>query len=313
MTIVLVLLVIVIAIIAGLVGFTWNTTRKIEAAFPPRGQFIEIDGQRLHYVEKGSGPPLVLIHGMSGNLCHFTYALVDRLANDFRVIALDRPGSGYSTRPTDASAALGAQAVTVTKFIAALKLERPMLVGHSLGGALSLTCAVNHPDSVSALALIAPLTQAVEIIPDVFKGLEVSSPLLRRIIGWTVATPIGILGGKNILANAFGPDTAPADFPTRGGGILGLRPSGYISASEDMMAINDDLPQTMTRYSSLTLPIGLIFGKGDQLLDYRAQGEAMKATVPAIDFVLMEGGHMLLITAPDACADLIRRTAKRRG
>jgi pimeloyl-ACP methyl ester carboxylesterase len=155
----LIIVVILAAIVAGLVWFTARTARKIEAAMPPRGTFMEIDGQRIHYIDQGNGPAIVMLHGLGGNLQHFTYALVDRLANQFRVIAVDRPGSGHSTRPKQASAALGAQAATLAHLIRALKLEKPLLVGHSLGGALALTMALQYPDCAGALALIAPLTR----------------------------------------------------------------------------------------------------------------------------------------------------------
>jgi alpha-beta hydrolase superfamily lysophospholipase len=97
--------------ILGLVAFAARTARKVEAALPPRGKFMQIDGERIHYVDKGgTGPALVMIHGLGGNLMHFTYALADKLAGDFRVIIIDRPGSGYSERPEATSANLTVQA-----------------------------------------------------------------------------------------------------------------------------------------------------------------------------------------------------------
>jgi pimeloyl-ACP methyl ester carboxylesterase len=303
--------VIVAAVIAGLVWFTATTARKIEAALPPRGQFMEIDGQRIHYIDRGSGPAIVMIHGLGGNLNHFTYALVERLAGDFRVIAVDRPGSGYSTRPKDASAALGAQAATLAGLIRRLQLQKPLLVGHSLGGALALTIAVHHPDCAGALALIAPLTHARDEPPEVFRGLAIRSKLVRTLLGWTLATPLSILNRDKALAMVFGPDAVPADFATKGGALLGLRPKSFYATSSDLVAVNDDLPATMQRYGSLAIPIGILFGKGDRLLDYREQGEAMQQKCPTLDLTLIDGGHMLLLTAPDTCVDLIRRIAAR--
>ncbi len=99
MSILLTLVLIAALIVAGLALFAANTARKVEAAVPPCGQFIEIDGQRLHYVDTGGkGPAIVMIHGLGGTLWNYTYALVDKLSGEFRVIAVDRPGAGYSTR-----------------------------------------------------------------------------------------------------------------------------------------------------------------------------------------------------------------------
>ena len=314
MSIILTLILIVAVIVAGLVWFAANTARKVEAAVPPCGKFMEIDGQRLHYVDtKGPGPAIVMIHGLGGTLRNYTYALVDKLSGEFRVIAVDRPGSGYSVRPDDAPARLGAQADTLAKFMRALGLKQPLLVGHSLGGALSLAIALDHPDCAGALALIAPLTHAQDAVPEPFQGLVVNSPMLRKIIAWTLATPMSIRRAPELLKIVFGPDAVPVDYPTRGGGLLGLRPKSFYNTSSDLVAVNEDLPGMMTRYGGLTIPLGMLYAKGDRILDYRRQGEAMKQKCPALDLVLMdEHGHMLPVTAPDATADLIRRVAARR-
>ena len=314
MSILLTLFLIVAVIVAGLFLFAANTARKAEAAVPPCGQFMEIDGQRLHYLDTGgTGPAIVMIHGLGGNLRHYTYALVDKLSGEFRVIAVDRPGSGYSVRPDDAPAGIGAQAGTLAKFMRALGLKQPLLVGHSLGGALSLAIALDYPDCAGALALIAPLTQAQDDVPEPFQGLVVNSPIMRKIIAWTLATPMGIRNAPKLLKIVFGPDAVPADFPTRGGGMLGLRPTSFYNTSSDLVAASEDVPGMMKRYGGLTIPLGMLFAKGDLILDYRRQGEAMKQQCQALDLVLLdEHGHMLPLTAPDVTADLIRRVAARQ-
>jgi len=314
MSILLTLVLIVVLVVAGLVLFTAYTARKVEAAVPPCGRFIEIDGQRLHYVDTGgTRPAIVMIHGLGGTLWNYTYALVDKLSGEFRVIAVDRPGSGYSARPDDAPAKLSAQADTLANFMRALGLKQPLLVGHSLGGALSLAIALDHPDSAGALALIAPLTQAQDDVPEPFQGLDVTSPMIRKIVAWTLAIPMSIRNAPKLLKIVFGPDAMPADYPTRGGGLLGLRPKSFYNTSSDLVAASEDLPGMMKRYGGLTIPLGMLFAKGDLILDYRRQGEAMKQQCPALDLVLLDGhGHMLPLTAPDATADLIRRVAARQ-
>ncbi len=313
MSILIALVVILAVVILGLVLFTARTARKVEAALPPRGKFMQIDGERIHYVDRGgAGPALVMIHGLAGNLMHFTYALADELLGDFRVIIVDRPACGYSERPDGAPADLTAQAATLAKFMRALGLKQPLVVGHSLGGALSLAIALDHPDCAGALALIAPLTHVPDKVPDVFKGLIIRSPTLRKVIAWTLATPLGILRGEKALTEVFGPEPAPADFPIRASGLLGLRPKAFCSASSDAVLAEYVLPGYVARYDSLALPMGMLFARGDRLLDYRAQGEAMKTVCPALDLELMDGGHMLPMTAPDRCAALIRRVAARQ-
>ena len=301
-------------VIAGLVFFTSSTAKKVEALLPPRGQFMDIDGQRIHYTDSGgTKPAVVMIHGLGGNMLHFGYAMADKLANDFRVVLVDRPGSGYSTRPDDAPATLTAQAGTIATLIRRLDLKQPLVVGHSLGGALSLAIALDHPDCAGGLVLIAPLTHAVDSAPEVFKSIEIPSPLMRKIVAWTVATPLGIRRGPVLLKEVFAPEAAPADFPIRAGGLLGLRPTAFYATSSDMMAVADVLPGYMARYKSLDIPMAMLFGRGDRLLDYRAQGEAMKIVCPALDLELTEGGHMLPMTQADRCVALVKRVAERIG
>lgn len=313
MTIAVPFLLLLAVLIGALVWFTASTARKVEAALPPRGKFIDMGGERMHYVDTGgAGPAVVMIHGLAGTLLHFDYALADRLAGEYRLILVDRPGSGYSTRAANADASPTAQAAAIARLIGALGLTRPLVVGHSLGGAVSLALAIDHPDCAGGLALVAPLTHPQKEVPPVFRPLLVRSRLARRLIAWTVATPMAIRRGPATLKEVFAPEAVVPDFPLRAGGILGLRPNAFCATSADAVAVNDPLPGYVSRYPALDKPIGILFGTGDRVLDYRKHGEAMKASCPALDLELMEGGHMLLMTAPDRCASLIRRIAARQ-
>jgi pimeloyl-ACP methyl ester carboxylesterase len=107
----------------------------------------------------------------------------------------------------------------------------------------------------------------------------------------------------------FGPESVPKDFPVRGGGLLGLRPSQFIAASEDMNALTDVLPMMQQQYPSMTMPVAVLYGRQDRILDYREQGEAIAAAAPNAELELIDGGHMLPVTQPDLTADFIRRQA----
>src|SRR3984885_57817 len=294
----------------ALVLFTAWTARQVEKQMPARGQFINIDGVRLHYLDKGNGPPLLLIHGLAGQMLNFTHSLLGRLARDFRVIILDRPGSGYSVRPDDTLAPLSAQARVISSFCQALALQRPVVVGHSLGGAIALALALEHPEQVGALALIAPVTHQPQSIPPPFDGLAIGSALLRRLIAWTLATPLAIANRERALTTLFGPQPVPADFAIRGGGLLSLRPCAFIGASTDVMAAEQDLARMPSRYSSLTIPIGILYGTEDRILDPALHAQGFVAKVPGTDLELLEGaGHMLLITSADEVAVFVARIA----
>jgi len=300
----------VMASLGALVIFTAITARRVEKALPPRGQFLDVSGALIHYLDKGSGPAIVILHGLGGQMGNFTYALLERLTGEFRVILMDRPGSGYSRRAPGATGGLREQSTIVMEFIRKLGLERPLLVGHSLGGAIALGVALDHPEVVKGLALIAPLTHVPKQVPAPFRALDIKSDFLRWLVAWTVATPIGIRRGKAILDAIFSPDPTPADFPIRGGGLLGLRPRSFYNTSSDMRAVSSELGKLVERYSSLRVPVRILYGTDDQVLDYKAHGEALKAKNSLVSLDLVPGGHMLPISAPDLTAEFIKAAAR---
>ncbi len=304
-------LIALVVIVAGLVSFSAFTAWRVEKALPPRGKFVDVDGARIHYLEKGAGPAIVMVHGLGGQSGNFAFGVVEQLANEFRVVVIDRPGAGYSTRESDESAKLPAQAAQVANFIRALGLERPLLVGHSLGGAIALGAALDFPEAVSGLALVAPLTQLPAEVPEMFRPLDVKSRFLRWVIAWTVGVPIGILKGPGIVKRIFAPEKVPADFAIRGGGFLSLRPWNFYNVSTDLVASGPGLPGMVARYGSVRVPVGILYGTSDEVLDYRVHGERTKEQIVNCRLKLVDGGHMLPVTAPEVTAGFIREEVRR--
>lgn len=85
----------VVVVLAVLALFSGFIARRVTRAFPPEGRFVDIGGDRIHYVEYGSGPPLVFVHGLAGQWRNFAYLPLTRLAQHHRVILVDRPGAGH--------------------------------------------------------------------------------------------------------------------------------------------------------------------------------------------------------------------------
>jgi pimeloyl-ACP methyl ester carboxylesterase len=298
----------VAVVLAGAALFTWRTARRIETFMPPGGRFIDVPGARLHVREAGSGPAILLVHGLAGQLAHYNYGVLEELARDYRVIAVDRPGSGYSTRSTPAD--LATQAAALSALIATLGLGKPLVVGHSLGGALALKLAHDHPQRVGALALIAPFTHTPKDYPKVFEALTIRSLFMRKLVAWTMATPASIARSAKVLPVIFGPEPVPADFATKGGGLHSLRPSQFLAASADMQALPEVMPELEQRYAELRLPVRVLFAKGDRLLDWQANGQALVDKVPGATLTVVEGGHMLPITQPEETTSFIRNVAE---
>jgi pimeloyl-ACP methyl ester carboxylesterase len=293
--------------------FTVYMGRKVESLLPPRGRFVDVPGARLHLDEFDGGPAgapaILLVHGLAGQLAHYTYGVTDRLAGRWRMVAVDRPGNGHSTRGPDTPADLRTQADALAALIDELGLERPLVVGHSLGGALALALALDHPQRVGGLALVAPLTHTQDAVPPVFEGLTIRSPFWRRLVAWTIAIPASIRNSRAALEQVFGPDPVPHDFATRGGGLLGLRPGAFLAASADLQALPDRLPEQQARYGDLQVPVSILYGKDDRILDWLAHGQALADKVQGARLELVPGGHMLPVTHPDVTAAFIDAAA----
>lgn len=290
---------------------TRRLAKQAEIAVPQAGQIMPVSEGAIHFVELGdpNAPPLVLIHGLSGQLQHFTYAMAQDLARDFRVIVPDRPGCGYSRRDRDDLADPSAQARMLWQFLDAVVVTRPIVVGHSLGGAVALAMALDRPGQIKALGLIAPLTHPTPDAPDSFKGLRVHSPWLRRFLGHTLAVPMAERTAETVLEQVFTPDPCPSDFLTDAGAALGLRPQAYISASADLVAAETAMPEQCTAYAHAALPPGaVLFGDKDAVLNYQAQGTIMENYGFSVE-ILPDRGHMLPITMADTCNSFVRDVA----
>lgn len=305
-----------VAIGAGLVLFTRHIARRVEAAVPAHGRFAEIGGHRLHYVDTADDdegarakPTLVLVHGLGAQLQHMTHSLLARLAPDFRVVAVDRPGTGWSVRERGSSHGLRAQGDVVAGLIGHLDLDRPVVVGHSLGGAVALALGLDHPDKTRGLVLVAPLTQPTDDVPEIFQGLVIRNAVRRRLTAWTLATPLGIRHGEAVRDTAFGPEAAPADFDVAGGALLGLRPGSFETASADLVAIPEELPSMKARYGGLAVPVAVIHGDRDALIPVdTARTFAAETGAPLA--VLDDAGHMIPITRADEVAAFVAEHAR---
>lgn len=301
------------AVGAGLALFSQWHGKRAEQQVPPDGKFLDVDGARLHYLDIGEGPAIVMIHGLGGQLRNFTYALSERLPGH-RLVIIDRPRSGYSTVPAGVEPGLKDQADAIAKAIDALGLKRPLLVGHSLGGAISLSLALDHPGLVSALALIAPLTQPQTEVPAAFRGLAAggASKVSRALVANLVAVPVGSLTRKRAQAMVFAPEPVPDDFSVRGGGALALRPGNVYAAIFEMQAAADEMQGIAARYGELQLPVSILYAREDAILDYKRNGEQTVGAITGARLELTDGGHMLPVTQPELTAAFIQRARTAR-
>jgi len=314
-TLIIILLVALLVFAIAIALFFAQVTRKLaaeaERLVPPVGRFVEVDGAKVHYVERGEGPPILMIHGLGGQLHHMLRPLMEEFGEGYRLIAMDRPGSGYSTRP-DGKADLASQARFIARFMERLGLERALLVGHSLGGAIALRTALDHPQKVAGLALVAPLTGALGEVPPQFGLLAIRSPLLRWLVSRTVAVPASVRHGQATLDFVFGPQRPPADYAVAGGAMVGLRPSHFVATSEDLMAVHGDRTDRVSRYGEIKVPVGILYGDADRVLDVDQHGRALVGQIGDFELEILEGvGHMVQYADTPRTIAFIRRIAER--
>lgn len=297
-------------------AYFYLLTRRLaleaERRVPMAGKVVEVGGHRLHYVEAGRGAPILFLHGLGGQLHHFRHPLFHRLERDFHLVAVDRPGSGYSVAARGSRGTLKEQAAALAGFIDRLGLECPLVVGHSLGGAVALALALDHPDKVGGLALLSPLTHDEGVVRPEFAPLLVRSPLRRRIIGHTIGIPNSLRHAKETLAFVFGPQPTPQNYVIEGGGLLGLRPSHLIATMTDFVALEGELGRYEGRYQEILCPVGVLFGTADRVLKHEEHALPLGGRIRDFDLELLHGiGHMPQFVAPDETEAFIRRMAAK--
>ncbi|MEA3471756.1 MAG: alpha/beta hydrolase [Thermodesulfobacteriota bacterium] len=155
------------------------------------GKFIDLDGHTTHYLEKGTGEPVILIHGFFYNSCMWEKN-IDVLAEKFRVFAIDLWGFGYSTRdPLDYGYPLYENQICA--FMDALGIKKATLIGQSMGGGTCIRLAANHRDRIERLVLVSPaglpnpyrLIARLPTLPGVGNILlRMPGNLTRRIALW---------------------------------------------------------------------------------------------------------------------------------
>src|SRR5215831_4591976 len=202
----------------------------------PKEAYVDVDHTKMRYVDAGAGPVVVMIHGNAGSVDDWDFNSMTQLCHDHRLIAIDRPGHGKSDRPDGKAATLHYQAKLVHDTLLRLGVTRPVLVGHSWGGALALAYAVDYPNELSAIILLAPAAYADEG-GDQFLRLVLKTPVVDD-----VSIALGrVLFGKHILkkelAKAFYPESVPDDYLAYASSLW-LQPKQLRSYFEDEFSLN---------------------------------------------------------------------------
>ncbi|MGF1501177.1 MAG: alpha/beta fold hydrolase [Paracoccaceae bacterium] len=286
-------------------------TGEVRAAFPPVGAFVEVEGLPVHYWERGDGPPVVLVHGAAGNLRDWTFDVGPRLAEEFRVIAFDRPGFGYSGRPDLLGYDPRVQARILRKASAKLGAKRPVVVGHSWGGALAMAWATEAPESIAGAVPVSGVTIPYGGLVRVFYAIglgEVATDLYSDYLLSSAREGGGI---ERFLGRVFRPQSIPAGYLEHVGAPLALRESTLRANSEDLAHLNAALIEMAPKYPGLRMPIEAVHGDAD-FIDWDDHALPLVEQTPSANLALLPGvGHMAHHAAPDEIGAAVDRVLTR--
>lgn len=319
-----------LAVVAGCAVLTdRQATQRVAAAerdYPPEGQMIDVDGRQVHAVVRGraagEGPDLVLLHGAGGNAREFTFAFVDYLTQNYRVIVFDRPGLGFTDRTsndyaralTSTAESPAEQAAMLQAAAASLGAEKPIVLGHSYGGSVALAWALNHPDNIAGLVNLAGPSQPWPGDLGAYYSVNGSA------IGGAVVPPlIAAYASKErvraTIDSIFAPQDVPDGYTDHIGATLAIRPDTFRANARQVNTLRPHIVDMSARYASeLTLPIEILHGDEDTTVPLEIHSLPFVESVPHTNLTVLKGvGHMPHHAEPDQIVAAIDRIAVQAG
>lgn len=291
-------------------------TRDAERQTPPIGQFLTVDGVRLHYVERGRGEPLVLIHGNGMMIQDFLVSgIVDDLAKRYRVIIIDRPGYGYSDRPRGLWTPR-AHATLFQKALQQLGVTQAVVLGHSWGALVAVALALQAPQLVRSLVLASgyyyPTLRA-----DVVLFSPPAIPVLGDVMRYTISPVLGRILQPALIKAMFAPAAVTERFDRTFPKAMMLRPLQLRASAEDAALMTPVTVELQEHYRDLKLPVVIIVGGDDQIADVERQSKRLHSELTNSDLIVVPGmGHMIqhlapreVIAAIDHASGLVREAA----
>ena len=284
-----------------------------EASYPPTGRLLRVDGRSIHAHVEGHGPDLVLIHGASGSTRDFTFSFVDRMKGRYRVIAFDRPGLGWSEPLGAEGTSPLVQADLLRKAAAQLGVHRPVVLGHSYGGAVALAWGLRDPGGTAAIVTVSGAAMPWP------GGLGpvyamTASGLGQRALVPLVSAFVSEARADRVVAQIFAPQTPPAGYSEYFGVGLSLRRDTFRENTRQVNGLKPHPRLMQAHYPRLPMPVEILHGDADTIVPHHIHAEPLAKLVPGATLTILPGiGHMPHHSAPDAVAAAIDRAAHRAG
>jgi pimeloyl-ACP methyl ester carboxylesterase len=295
--------IVVVAALAILALITQAGVLVLQRIHPAQGSMIEVAGATLHVIDLGprdaAGPPVVMIHGASSNLEVMRRPLGERLAENHRVILIDRPGHGWSTRARLEDSTPAIQAGMIDEALSKLGIGPAILVVHSWSGALGARIALDYPNRVAGLVMLAPVAYPWPGGVGWYNRL-VTTPVIGPLLAYTVTLPLGALLVEPGARGVFPPQAMPEHFVHDTATLLLLRPREFLANARDLVTLKAAVAEQSPRYGDIRAPVVVISGEVDKTVTTNIHSRPfVQAVSDAKLIVLPEVGHMIQNAAPD--------------
>lgn len=267
---------------------------KVEPKRKPPGRFVEVDRLRVHCIVRGRGRPVVLVHGNGTMAEDFAVCgLIDRLATRYRVIAIDRPGFGHTARPRARIWTAVEQAALIDCVLTALKVERPLVVGHSWGTLVALALAASGLRELRGLVLLSgyyyPSRRA-----DVTWSKALAMPGVGEAARAMMNPAMGRLVAAQAFRHVFRPEAVPPRFERDFPADIAVSPTQLRASTEDAGTMNSAAGLLQHTYPRLRLPAAILTGDADAVVDPREQSHRLHDAIAGSTLTVLPGlGHMI--------------------
>jgi pimeloyl-ACP methyl ester carboxylesterase len=297
--------IIVVTALATLALITQAGVVALQRAYPAQGRSVEVAGATLNILDIGprdaAGLPIVMIHGASSNLQNMRWPLGDRLAFRHRVILVDRPGHGWSTRASENDSTPAVQGRMIDEALQKIGIGRAILVVHSWAGALGARMALDYPDRVAGLVMLAPVTHPWPGGVGWYNRI-VATPVIGPLLAYTITLPLGYFLTEAGARSVFLPQDMPPDFVTKTATRLLLRPREFLANARDLVTLKEAVREQAPRYADIRAPTVVITGDADDTVSPDIHSRSFAATVPNAKLIVLPNvGHMV----QDAATDLV--------
>jgi len=282
----------------GLLLYSNSVTRGVESRLPPVGDFVKVDGLKLHYLDSGepanidSPTTLVLLHGASTSLLDFQTNVLPALSASYRVIAFDRPGLGYSQR-ADQWPDPATQASIIGLALQSLDVDKAVWIGHSWAGSVVLAAMLDNPQQVRAGVLLAGATHPWDSGVSWHVALT-NQPVIGTLFSHLIVPVVGSAALEGAVSSVFEPERVPDDYIKNTGVKLSLRPQVFINNAADIYHLSNWLTNQTSRYDTLSQPLLMITGTADDVVPSWNHAERLTQQVPTAQWYKLDGaGHAL--------------------